>query len=76
MASSALNLRLALALTGAVLCVVLGVLAWSAFGLLLSLPLFLLAIAGVVDAVVVQRKRAVRARAHVGKDHAHDSLFE
>lgn len=76
MARSALNLRLVLALGGVILCAVLGVLAWRAFGLLLSLPLFALAVVGVVDAVVVQRRRAARARAHVGKDHTHDSLFE
>ena len=76
MAKSALNLRLALALGGTVLCVVLGVLVWRAFGAVLSLPLFVLAVVGAVDAVVVQRRRAARARAHVGKDHTHDSLFE
>lgn len=76
MAASALNLRLVLALGGAVVCLVLGVLALRAFGLLLALPLFVLAVAAIVDVVVIQRRRRARARAHVGQDHVHDSLFE
>ena len=75
-ARSALNLRLVLAVGGAVLCTVLGVLVWRAFGLLPALALFLLAVVAVVDAVVVERKRRARARAHLGADHQHDSLFE
>ena len=76
MAQSALNLRLALATGGAVLCLVLGVLVLRAFGLLPALLLFALAVVAVVDLVVVQRRRSARARAHRGQDHRHDSLFE
>lgn len=75
-ARSALNLRLALAAGGALLCLVLGVLAWVAFGLLPASLLFLLAVVGVVDVVVILRRRAQRSREHRGKDHRHDSLFE
>jgi membrane protein implicated in regulation of membrane protease activity len=76
MAQSALNLRLVLAAAGFVICLVLGVFALRAFGLLLALPLFVLALAAVVDLAVVQRRRRARARAHLGQDHKHDSLFE
>jgi hypothetical protein len=47
-----------------------------AFGLVPALVLFVLAVVAVVDAVVVERRRRARARAHVGADHQHDSLFE
>jgi cyanate permease len=76
MAQSALNLRLVLAAFGAVVCTVLAVLVLRAGGLVLALPLAALAVAAVVDLVVVQRRRRARARAHVGADHRHDSLFE
>ena len=76
MARSALNLRLALAAFGAVVCLVLGVLALDAFGVVPAVVLFVLAAAAVVDLVVVQRRRSARARAHVAADHRHDSLFE
>lgn len=77
MARSALNLRLVLAAFGAVVCLVLGVLALDAFlSVLPALVLFALAVVALVDLVVVHRRRAARARAHVGADHRHDSLFE
>ena len=76
MARSALNLRLVLAAFGAVVCLVLGVLALDVFGVLPALVLFALAAVAVVDLVVVQRRRSARARAHAGADHRHDSLFE
>lgn len=76
MARSALNLRFWLALFGLVLAVFLGVLVWRGLGPLPSLPLFAVAAVAVVDLVVVARRRAARRRAHVGADHAHDSLFE
>ena len=73
---SSLNLRLALAVGGALVCLVFGVLVLRAFGVGPSLFLFALAAVGVVDAVVVQRRRAARGRRHTGADHSHDSLFE
>ena len=76
MARSALNLRLVLAAFGAVVCLVLGVLALDVLGVGAAVVLFALAAAAVVDLVVVQRRRSARARAHVGADHRHDSLFE
>ena len=76
MARSALNLRLVLAAFGAVVCLVLGVLALDVFGVVPAVVLFALAAVAVVDLVVVQRRRAARARAHAGADHRHDSLFE
>jgi hypothetical protein len=75
-ARSALNLRLALATGGALLCLFLGFLALGAFGRLPAALLFLLAVVGVVDVVVILRRKAKRTRAHDGKDHRHDSLFE
>ena len=73
---SPLNLRLVLALGGTVLCLALGVLVLRAFGVGASVFLFALAAVGVVDLVVIQRRRRQRAAEHAGKDHAHDSLFE
>ena len=73
---SPLNLRLALALFGTVVSLLFGVLTLRAFGVGPSLFLFALAVVGIVDLVVIQRRRAERSRAHAGKDHAHDSLFE
>ena len=76
MASSALNLRLVLATGGAVMCLVLGALALAAGFGVLGVALLVLAVVGVVDAVVVQVRRRQRAQAHEGADHRHDSLFE
>lgn len=73
---SPLNLRLALAGFGTLVCLVFGVLVWRAFGIGPSVFLFALAAVGIVDLVVIQRRRAQRARSHVGADHQHDSLFE
>ena len=73
---SPLNLRLLLAGFGTLICLVFGVLTLRAFGVGPSLFLFALAAVGVVDLVVLQRRRAQRGRAHAGRDHTHDSLFE
>jgi membrane protein implicated in regulation of membrane protease activity len=75
-ARSALNLRLALAVGGGVLCLVLGLLVVRALGVLPAVPLFLLAVVAVVDVVVIRRRKAQRSAAHRGADHRHDSLFE
>ena len=75
-ARSALNLRLALASFGLLLCLVLGVLALGADLVPLGVVLLVLAAAALVDLVVVARRRAARARAHAGTDHSHRSLFE
>jgi hypothetical protein len=75
-ARSALNLRLVLAVGGALLCLALGVAVVRSIGWLAALPLWVLAIAGAWDAVVVLRRRRQRAEAHRGADHRHDSLFE
>ena len=74
--NSPLNLRLALALGGTLVCLVIGVLTLRAFGVGPSVFLFALAAVGLVDVVVIQRRRAARSRAHAGADHRHDSLFE
>ncbi|MDA0567721.1 hypothetical protein LG943_25860 [Streptomonospora sp. S1-112] len=66
---SALNLRLVLAALGVVVCVALGVAAWVADFAVLALVLWALAVVGVVDAVVVQRRRRRRGPGH-------RSLFE
>ena len=76
MPRSALNLRLVLAAFGAVACLVLGVLAFDVLGTVPAVVLLALGAVAVVDLVVVQRRRSARARAHVGADHRHDSLFE
>ena len=76
MADSALNLRLVLAAFGAVVCLVLGVLALDVFGVVPAVVLLVLAAVAVVDLVVVQRRRAARSQAHARADHRHDSLFE
>jgi membrane protein implicated in regulation of membrane protease activity len=73
---SPLNLRLVLALAGTVFCLVLGVLVLRAFGAGPSVFLFALAAIGVVDLVVIQRRRHERQRRHRDKGHRHDSLFE
>jgi F0F1-type ATP synthase assembly protein I len=75
-ARSALNLRLALAVGGALLCLFLGVLALGTFGRLPAVLLFLLAVIGIIDVVVILRRKTQRAREHRGTDHRHDSLFE
>lgn len=81
-ASSALNLRTALASFGLVLCAVLAVLAWThrsglPGGALLAVLFALGAVAAVVDLAVLRRRRAERraaeARAGGARDH---SLFE
>lgn len=73
---SPLNLRLALAAFGTIVCLAFGILVWRAFGVGPSIFLFALAAVGAVDLVVVQRRRAGRTRSHRGGDHSHDSLFE
>lgn len=70
---SALNLRLALALFGLVVCAVLGALSLSAGLTWLAIPLFALAAVAVVDAVVVELRR--RARYRDGGGHG-SSLFQ
>ncbi len=70
---SPLNLRLALAAFGLVVCTVLSVLlfraGWTVPGWLLAAW----AVAAVIDIVVVQLRRRARSRAEAGRDH---SLFE
>ncbi len=75
-AQSALNLRLALAAFGLVVCAVLSVLVLRAGYALPGLLLLALAVAAAVDLVVVLRKRQRRAALHRGRDHTHGSLFE
>lgn len=75
-ARSALNLRLALAAGGTLMSLLLAVLVWRAFGAAPALLLLALAVAGVVDLVVVLRRKRQRADAHRGAGHRHDSLFE
>lgn len=71
---SALNLRLVLASFGLVVCVVFGVLAARADLTVLAVILGVLALAAVVDLVVVQRRRVARRREEPpGTRH---SLFE
>jgi hypothetical protein len=73
-AYSALNLRLALASFGLVVCVALGVLALRADLLVLAAILGVFAVVAVVDLVVVQRRRIARRREEPpGTRH---SLFE
>jgi hypothetical protein len=70
---SPLNLRLALAAFGFVVCTVLSVLMFRAGW---TVPAWLLAawaVAAVVDMVVIQFRRRARRRAEGGQDH---SLFE
>lgn len=75
-ARSALNLRLALAASGLVVCAVLSVLVLRAGYAAPGLLLLALAVAAAVDLVVVLRRRQRRASEHRGADHRHDSLFE
>ena len=70
---SALNLRLALAIFGFVLCVTLAVLLWRADLVVGAVILAALALTAVVDIVVVQRRRRARRREEPGRGH---SLFE
>jgi hypothetical protein len=70
---SPLNLRLALAAFGFVVCTVLSVLMFRAGW---TVPAWLLAawaVAAVVDMVVIQFRRRARRRAEGGQDH---SMFE
>lgn len=73
---SPLNLRLALAAFGTAVCLAFGVLTLQAFGVGPAVFLFALAAVGIVDLVVIQRRRRQRARSHVGAGHQHDSLLE
>lgn len=71
--NSALNLRLALAVFGLVVCAALAVLMWRADLIVGALILGALALTAVVDIVVVQRRRRARHREEPGRGH---SLFE
>ena len=73
---SALNLRLALAAFGLVVCAVLSVLVLRAGYAAPGLLLLALAVAAAADLVVVARRRQQRAAAHRGADHQHRGLFE
>ena len=75
-AKSALNLRLALAAFGLVVCAVLSVLVLRAGYAAPGLLLLALAVAAAADLVVVARRRQQRAAAHRGADHQHRGLFE
>ncbi|MDP9407182.1 MAG: hypothetical protein M3P95_04700 [Actinomycetota bacterium] len=81
-ASSALNLRTALAAFGLVLCAALAVLAWSnraalPGGPLLAVLFALGAMAAVVDLAVLRRRRATRRQADLGAGRSGTrSLFE
>ncbi|KIH98027.1 hypothetical protein LP52_15920 [Streptomonospora alba] len=66
---SALNLRLVLAALGIALCVGLGATAWAIDFTVLAIVLWALAVVGVIDIVVVLRRRRQRGPGH-------DSLFE
>jgi hypothetical protein len=70
---SALNLRLAFAVFGLVVCTVLAVLMWRADLGVGALILAALALTAAVDIVVVQRRRRARRREEPGRGH---SLFE
>jgi len=70
---SALNLRLALAVFGLVVCAALAVLMWRADLLVGAFILTALAVTAAVDIVVVQRRRRARRREEPGRGH---SLFE
>ncbi|WP_249714357.1 DUF6343 family protein [Rhizomonospora bruguierae] len=70
---SALNLRLVLALFGAVSCAVLGVFAALGGIIWAAVILSLLAVVAIVDTVVVFRRRAARHREQPGRRF---SLFE
>ena len=70
---SPLNLRLALAAFGFVVCTVLSVLMFRAGWTVPAWLLAVWALAAVVDMVVIQLRRRARRRAEDGQDH---SLFE
>lgn len=70
---SPLNLRLALALFGLVVCTVLAVLLFRADQPVPGWLLTAWAVAAAVDAVVIQLRRRARASAEGGRKH---SLFE
>jgi hypothetical protein len=70
---SALNLRLALAVFGLVVCTALAVLMWRADLAVGAVILAALALVALVDIVVVQRRRRARRREEPGRGH---SLFE
>ncbi|GAA3736801.1 uncharacterized membrane protein HdeD (DUF308 family) [Spinactinospora alkalitolerans] len=66
---SALNLRLLMAVIGVVVCIALGAIALTADFTVLAVFLWVLAVVGVVDIVVVLRRRRQRGPGH-------GSLFE
>ncbi|RAY10929.1 hypothetical protein DPM19_32855 [Actinomadura craniellae] len=68
---SALNLRLALAIYGLVVCTALAALTWWAGFHVLSVVLAILAVIAAVDLVVVARR--IRSRRRRGEHH---TLFE
>ena len=70
---SALNLRLALAAFGFVVCTGLAILLWRSGWTVPGWLLAAWALVAVVDMVVVQLRRRARRRADGGRDH---SLFE
>lgn len=70
---SPLNLRLALAVFGLVVCTVLAVLLFRSGWALPGWLLTAWAVAAVIDIVVVQMRRRARRRAEGNRDH---SLFE
>ncbi|SBT37842.1 DUF6343 family protein [Micromonospora auratinigra] len=72
-ASSALNLRLVLALFGLVSMTVFAVVAFAADVPWLGVGCAVLAVVAVVDLIVIQRRRAARRREEPGVRH---SLFE
>jgi hypothetical protein len=61
---SALNLRIALACFGLVVCAALGVLSWLAGWPVAAAALFAVALIAVVNVVVVARKRNKRGDGH------------
>ncbi len=69
---SALNLRLAFAVVGLVMSLVLAVLLWHFAGPVAGAGMLVLAVIAVVDIVVIQLRRRARRRA----DAEHHSLFE
>lgn len=64
--NSPLNLRLALAGFGTATCLLFGVLTLRAFGLGPAVFLFALAVVGIVDLVVILRRKAARSDADAG----------
>jgi hypothetical protein len=70
---SALNLRLVLAVFGALSMLAIGVLAWAWDIVPVAVVAFGIAAVAIVNAVVVQRRRVQRHRREPGSHH---SLFE